>query len=416
MSDVPSLGRAGDWFSRAARRGLHERLARIHTGQLDLVDAEASTSFGPGGMAATIRVHDPAFYRAVALRGALGAAEAYMDRHWSSDDLTGVIRILAINRDAFHGLGEGTARWAELPLRVWHWLHRNSPSGSRRNIAAHYDLGNEFFELFLDPTLTYSCGIFERPDMTMEEASIAKYDRACRKLGLSPKDHVLEIGSGWGGFAIHAAGRYGCRVTGVTISREQHELAQRRVAEAGLSEQVEIRFQDYRDISERFDKLVSIEMIEAVGADHLDGFFRVCSDRLAPDGAMLLQAITTQERDYETSRRSVDFVKRYIFPGGQLVSVGAISRALAAATDLRFGHLEDLTPFYAETLKRWRSRMFENLAEIRALGLPDRFLAMWEYYLCYCEGAFQEREIGVVQVVLEKPRARRAPILGDLPA
>jgi cyclopropane-fatty-acyl-phospholipid synthase len=250
----------------------------------------------------------------------------------------------------------------------------------------------------------------------MEEASIAKYERVCQKLDLGPKDHLLEIGSGWGGFAMHAASHYGCRVTSVTISREQLALARQRVTAAGLDDQVEIRFQDYRDIPERFDKLVSIEMIEAVGHRYLEDFFRVCSEKLTPEGSMLLQAIVVQERDYENSRRTVDFVKRYIFPGGQLVSVRAMSDAMGAATDLRFTHLEDITPFYAETLRRWRQRMTENLEAIRALGLPQHFLSMWEYYLCYCEGAFEEREIGAVQVVLDKPRSRRQPILAKLTA
>ena len=287
-------------------------------------------------------------------------------------------------------------------------------SGSRRNIAAHYDLGNEFFELFLDPTLTYSSGIFETPEATMEEASIAKYERLCQKLRIGPDDHVLEIGTGWGGFALHAAGRYGCRVTTTTISRRQYELASKRVDEAGLADRIEVLLEDYRDLSGSYDKLVSIEMIEAVGHEQLDTFFGVCGERLKPDGVMALQAITVPDKDFEAHARSVDFIKRYIFPGGELVSVGSVNAAASRATDLRLTHLEDLTPHYAETLRRWRTRMFQNLPRMRALGLDDRFLRMWEFYLCYCEGGFEERSIGLVQAVLEKSGARRAPVLGSL--
>jgi cyclopropane-fatty-acyl-phospholipid synthase len=308
----------------------------------------------------------------------------------------------------------GPARLARGARRVLHRLRRNTRAGARRNIRAHYDLGNEFFALFLDPGLTYSCAVFEKPEAGLEDAQTAKYDRICRKLRLAPGDRVLEIGSGWGGFALHAAGRYGCHVTTTTISRRQYELARERVAAAGLAERVCVLLEDYRELRGQHDKLVSIEMIEAVGADHLNDYFRACSERLSPDGAMALQAIVVEERHYASSRRNVDFVKRYVFPGGQLVSLGAICAALAAVTDLRVTHLEDITPHYAETLARWRARMSQNLDAMRALGIGDVFLRMWDYYLCYCEGAFRERANGVVQLVLEKPQARRPALLGGL--
>ncbi|MDE0887620.1 MAG: cyclopropane-fatty-acyl-phospholipid synthase, partial [Myxococcota bacterium] len=249
---------------------------------------------------------------------------------------------------------------------------------------------------------------------TMEEASIAKYERLCQKLRLGPDDHVLEIGTGWGGFALHAAGRHGCRVTTTTISRSQYELACKRVEEAGLEDRIEILLEDYRDLSGSYDKLVSIEMIEAVGHEQLETFFGVCGERLKPDGVMALQAITVPDQNLEAYTRSVDFIKRYIFPGGELVSVGAVNDAASRASDLRLTHLEDLTPHYAETLRRWRSRMFENLPRMHTLGLDDRFLRMWEFYLCYSEGGFEERSIGLVQAVLEKPDARRSSVLGRL--
>jgi cyclopropane-fatty-acyl-phospholipid synthase len=405
-------GRVDRW----ARRVVHQRLERIERGSLALVEAGCTRRFGDpeASLRATLFVRDPAFYRSVALRGVLGGAEAYMDGAWQADDLTAVVRILALERDAFAGLNAGWARLARPSLRLLHALRRNSRAGSRRNIAAHYDLGNEFFELFLDPTLTYSCGVFEREDASMEEASLAKYERVCRKLRLGPADHVLEIGTGWGGFALYAARRHGCRVTTTTISRRQVELARERVAASGLAGRVEVLFDDYRELRGRYDKLVSIEMIEAVGHEHFDDFFRVCSERLHRDGAMLLQAITVRDQDFEASTRSVEFIKRYVFPGGQCASVGAICDSVARATDMRLSHLEDLTPHYAETLRRWRSKMAANLDRVRALGLPGRFLRMWEFYLCYCEGGFQEREIGLVQALLEKPGSRRPPVLGRL--
>jgi cyclopropane-fatty-acyl-phospholipid synthase len=406
-------------IDRWARAAVFSRLRRAERGEIRLVEDLgdlACERFGTAGapLKATITVCDPAFYRSLALRGALGAAESYMDGDWRCDDLTSLIRIMALDREALQGLDRGASRLFKPMLRFLHELRSNNRRGSRRNIAAHYDLGNEFFSLFLDPTLTYSSGIFERHDMTMEEASVAKYDRVCRKLRLRSGDHVLEIGGGWGGFALHAARRYGCRVTTTTISREQCDLARERIAAARLEDRVEVQFEDYRDLRGRYDKIVSIEMIEAVGHRNLDTFFRVCGERLRSDGAMLLQAITVPDQNFETSKRSVDFIKRYIFPGGQLVSLGAISDAVAAATDLRVTHLEDIGPHYAETLARWRERMFESLERMRSLGLSERFLRMWEYYLCYCEGGFRERAIGAVQVLLEKPMCRQAPVLGHL--
>jgi cyclopropane-fatty-acyl-phospholipid synthase len=401
-SDVraPSSGFAG-----AARRAVHARLAGLERASLTLVEGGHTARFGDpaSDVAATVRIHDPAVYTALLLRGSLGGAEAYLDGLWDADDLVGAVRALARNRrslDALEGgLGPRLARAALLPL---HWLRRNSRRGSRRNIAAHYDLGNDFFRLFLDPTLTYSCGLFETPATALEDASTAKYERACRWLDLRAEDHVLEIGSGWGGFALHAAGRTGCRVTTTTISRQQYELARERVLAAGLGDRVDVRFADYRELNGRFDKLVSIEMIEAVGHANLPAYFRACNDRLRPGGAMFLQAITNPERDYAASLRNVDFIKRYVFPGGQLVSLGAICDAVARTGALQPTRLEDVTAHYAETLRHWRARMNENRAQMRALGLDERFLRLWEFYLAYCEGGFRERAIHTVQMKLER--------------
>jgi cyclopropane-fatty-acyl-phospholipid synthase len=294
---------------------------------------------------------------------------------------------------------------------------RLAPNGrhrSRRNVHSHYDLGNDFFEHFLDPTLTYSCGVFEREDSSLEEASIAKYDRLCRKLSLQASDHVLEIGTGWGGFALHAARHYGCRVTTTTLSDRQLEVARDRVRRAGLDDLVTVLHEDYRDLRGRFDKLVSIEMVEAVGRDYLGTYLGACAERLEPHGAMALQAITIDDRHYERAARTVDFIKRYVFPGGFLPSVTAIADAATRCSDLRVSHLEELTPHYAETLRRWRARFLTNRRKIRALGYGEELLRMWEFYLAYCEGGFEERHIGLVQMVLTKPGPDAAPACAAL--
>jgi cyclopropane-fatty-acyl-phospholipid synthase len=333
-----------------------------------------------------------------------------MRGEWTASDLTALLRMLARDAGVLAGFDGGLARAAEPVRRLLHWLRRNTRRGARRNVAAHYDLGNEFFSLFLDPTLTYSCGIFERAGTSMEEASRAKYDRLCRKLALEPGDHVLEIGTGWGGFCLHAASRYGSRVTSTTISAEQRALARERVEAAGLADRVTVLDRDYRDLEGRFDKLVSIEMIEAVGAEHLPAYFRACGERLTPAGRAAIQAIVIPDAHYERARRTVDFIKRYVFPGGHLPSVGALVDAAARASDLRLAHLEELTPHYAETLRRWRARFLANLDRIRALGYPEPFLRMWEYYLRYCEAGFEERTIGLVQLVFERPGCRGRPV------
>lgn len=397
-------------LQKTVRRAMLRRLERIEHGTLVIEDGGGRHHFGGrdrAGPAATVTVADPRFWMDMVFGGSIGAGESYMRGHWRCDDLTSAVRILVLNREVLASLDDG-AGWATQPLyRIVHWLQRNSRIGSRRNIAAHYDLGNDFFQLFLDPTMNYSCGIFPREDASMEEASLTKMDAICRKLDLSPRDHLLEVGTGWGGLAIHAASRYGCRVTTTTISRRQHELATARVAEAGLKDRVTLLLKDYRDLEGCYDKLVSIEMIEAVGHQYLDTYFAKCSSLLKPDGLMLLQAITIRDQLYAQAVKSVDFIKRYIFPGGFIPSVNAISESLTRATDMRLFHLQDIGPHYATTLRKWRERFFENIAEIRDLGYPESFVRMWEFYLCYCEGAFLERNIGDVQMLLAKPANRR---------
>ncbi len=420
MNEVVSVAEAGERTAdatlrqRLARGLLFKRLGGLRDGALTVVEGCERHRFGDvasdDSLQATIRVEDPRFYSRIALGGSLGAAEAYMDGLWLCDDLTALVRVMVRNRDALEGMERGLARLAAPLRRLVHFFDRNTMAGSRRNIAAHYDLGNEFFALFLDETMMYSCAVFERPDMSLAEASRAKLERICRKLELSPSDHVLEIGTGWGGFAIHAAARFGCRVTTATISQQQFELAQRRIAEAGLQDLITVVLRDYRALEGRFDKLVSIEMIEAVGHHYFDAFFRRCGELLKPDGMMLLQAITIADRHYRAARDSVDFIKRYIFPGSCIPSVTAMCESIARASDLRLFHLEDITAHYAITLRNWRSRFVEHIDRVRNLGYSKEFIRMWEFYLCYCEGGFLERYIGDVQMLLTKPRCRRPPI------
>ncbi|HKC47461.1 MAG TPA: cyclopropane-fatty-acyl-phospholipid synthase family protein [Gemmatimonadales bacterium] len=393
---------------RLARRLLHARFARLTEGRLTIAEGAGRVSFGPGNAGApdaALTVRDPRFYWGVLLGGHLGAVETYLDGWWETSDLTAVVRLMVQNRAVLDSFEGGLARLAQPIRRAWHAMRHNTRAGSRRNIAAHYDLGNEFFAAFLDDTLTYSCGIFERPDMSLREASIAKYDRLCRKLSLAPEDHVMEIGTGWGGFALHAATTYGCHVTTTTISREQHRLASERVKSAGLENRITVLLRDYRDLEGRFDKLVSIEMIEAVGHRFYRGFFRKCTDLLKPGGQMALQAITIDPQHYHQARREVDFIKRYIFPGANIPSVPVLRHAAEQRAGLSLLHLEDITPHYAETLKRWRENFLARWDRLRALGFSEEFRRLWEFYFCYCEGGFRERFLGDVQMVF----ARSAP-------
>ena len=405
-------------IERFARRAVLARLAGIKRGRIAIEDGDESISFGEeissADLRATIRVLDQRFYSDLALGGSMGAGEAYMAGSWTTDDLTALVQIMIRNRDVMEGMDGGLARLASPARRLLHYFNRNTRAGSQRNIAAHYDLGNEFFELILDPTLMYSCAIFLRPDSTLEEAAVAKVDRICRKLDLRAHDHLLEIGTGWGGFAIHAAKNYGCRVTTTTISRAQHNYAVKKIAGQGLGDRITVLFKDYRDLSGQFDKAVSIEMIEAVGHQFVDSYFRKCGELLKPDGVMLLQAITIADQFYESAVRNVDFIKKYIFPGSFIPSVTSLCNSITRASNLRLFHLEDITPNYAETLKNWRLRMFQNIERVRALGYPEEFIRMWEFYLSYCEGGFRERYIGDVQMLLTKPESRIPPILPPL--
>ena len=402
-------------LSTLARRALTARLAELRHGRLILREGATVSSWGdPLATPIEMVVLDPRFYSAAAFGGAVGAGEAYADGWWTTDDLTGIVRLLLRNRDALDGLETGWARLVQPARRLLHAINRNTRRGARRNIGAHYDLGNAFFELILDDTLTYSCALFERPGASLRDASVAKYERMAALLDLQPHDHVVEIGTGWGGFAIHAASRHGCRVTTTTISEEQYQLATRRVAEAGLAGRVTVVRQDYRDLRGRYDKLVSIEMIEAVGHEHFETFFARCAALLAPHGRAAIQAITIDDARYEAARREVDFINRHIFPGSCLPS-RSVLRAAAAAAGLDLVQADEIGPHYAETLRRWRENMQANRDRIAALGMGERFQRLWEFYFCYCEGGFLERAIGTAQLVFARSEAGLVAPLGAPP-
>jgi cyclopropane-fatty-acyl-phospholipid synthase len=367
---------------------------------------DALTFHSPRGLVTGVRSVLDAVVRHGAL--ALGAGEAYMKGHWTCDDLPSLARILVRNVSTLDAMETGPARLARRAAeRVTAIARRNTRGGSRRNIAQHYDLSNDFFRLFLDESMMYSSAFYEREDASLEEAQIAKLDRVCRKLDLKAGDHLLEIGTGWGALAIHAARVYGCRVTTTTISAEQHRLSSERVVAAGLEDRIEVLLRDYRDIEGQYDKLVSIEMIEAVGHEYLDDYFRVCGERLAPDGVMLLQAITIADQHQEKHRASVDFIKAYIFPGSCLPSVTSMVSSATRSSDLRLADLEDLTPSYARTLRVWRDRFMGRVEDVRRLGFGPDFIRMWEYYLAYCEGGFEEGYLGCVHAAFTKPAAGR---------
>lgn len=404
-------------LDRMAKHAVMRRLRGISSGSLVIHDHGEAHQFGSlerDGLHATIVVNHPSFYRQIAFGGTIGAGEAYMAGHFECNDLTAAVQLLLRNRDVLDGMDENATRVAAPLHKIFHWLHHNTRSGSRRNIAAHYDLGNELFALFLDESMMYSSAIFPRPDASLHEASLAKLDRICRKLDLTPQDHVLEIGTGWGGFAVHAAKHYGCQVTTTTISKQQYEVANRRIVEAGLADRITVLLKDYRDLNGSYDKLVSIEMIEAIGHQYLNTYFEKCSGLIKPDGMLLLQAITIADQRYEAAKRSVDFIQRYIFPGSFIPSVSAMVQAAAHYTDMRLFHLEDIGSHYATTLHHWRERFRKNLSRVCELGYGNEFIRMWEFYFCYCEGGFLERAIGDAQLLFIKPGCRRAPIIPPL--
>jgi cyclopropane-fatty-acyl-phospholipid synthase len=396
---------------KLARKAVIKQLGAIKHGQITLHDGEQRWTFGTVTdtcpLLVDVRILHPDCYLDTAFGGDTGVGESYMKGHWSCSNLTHLVRIFVVNRDALTALDFGYFAKMTMPLKnLLHRMNKNSKKGSGRNIQAHYDIGNELFELFLDNNMMYSSAIYPHTGATLEEASEYKLDVICRKLDLQASDHLLEIGAGWGGLAIHAASRYGCRVTTTTISKEQFQLASERIKNAGLGDRITVLLQDYRDLQGEYDKLVSVEMIEAVGHQYFGVYFNKCSQLLKQNGLMLLQTITIADQLYESTRRTVDFIRRYIFPGGCLPSVHIIMRHIADNTDMQLRHMDEFGEHYARTLAEWRERFFRQIEQVKALGYPESFVNMWEYYLCYCEGGFLEKSIGVTQMLFGKPQNR----------
>jgi len=389
-----------------ARAGVGTVLGRVRSGRVDVVEDGRERSFGPpdAELTATVRINDPAAWRDP-LRGSIGLGEGYVDGRWETDDLVSLIRIAARELRQMDGLRGAIAR----PRGLWHRVRRlvpeNTRAGARHNISAHYDLGNDLFAAFLDERMMYSCAYFPDAAASLEQAQLAKLDRICDRLRLGPDNHLLEIGTGWGGMAIHAARRTGCRVTTTTISREQYELARRRVREAGLEDQVTVLLQDYRDLGGRYDRLVSVEMIEAVGWQYFDDYFRRCDQLLDDDGLMLLQAITIDDRIYGVEKAARSFANTHVFPGGCLPSEGLIAGCLERVTSMRQVWLDDITAHYPPTLAEWRRRFFAAWERLRSRGYDERFRRLWDFYLSSSEAGFRERRIGDVQALFAKPGA-----------
>lgn len=408
-------------FAGFARRILFSQLKKLSKGCIVIIeqgkDASASESFHFGealkqgdDLYAEMHVHDSTCYADIVTGGSIGAAEAYMTGDWTTPDLTMMMRVMVKNMAVLDQMDSGLVTLSRPVLKWFHRLNENTEKGSRRNIAAHYDLGNDFFQLFLDSSMMYSSGIFPSQQATMAEASETKLRRICDKLQLNANDKVIEIGTGWGGFALFAAQHYGCHVTTTTISQQQYLLAKARVEEAGLQDKITLLTEDYRNLKGQYDKLVSIEMIEAVGWEYYDTFFSTCSDLLKPSGSMLIQAITIEDQRYERAKRDVDFIKKYIFPGSCIPSINALSTAAMNSSDLRLIHLDDFAQHYARTLKAWAVALQENIEQARAQGYSEDFLRMWFFYLSYCEGGFAERAIGVSHMVYAKPDCRNEQI------
>jgi cyclopropane-fatty-acyl-phospholipid synthase len=404
-------------IDKVARKIIFSHFNRIKEGEITVIENSAHITFGEitanFPVKATIEVQNPKMYLDIVAKGLNGSADAFIKGWWTCDNLTNLVRIFTRNRDAANQFESGIANLAIWIMKLSHSCRRNNLKESLRNIHAHYDLGNDFFSTFLDDTRMYSCAIFSKPESSLHEASITKIDRICKKLNLSPADHLLEIGTGWGGFALHAAKHYGCRVTSTTISKEQFVFTENLIKENGLQNQVTILKKDFRQLDGQFDKLVSIEMIEAVGYKLYKTFFQKCSQLLKPEGLLVIQAITITDNLFEESKDFIDFIKQYIFPGSCIPSITALCTA-ATSSDIKLFHLEDITPHYARTLKEWRINFLKNNKQVKDLGFTNAFIRMWLFYLCYCEGGFIERQIGNVQMVFTKPLCRRDPILPAL--
>lgn len=396
------------WFDRLCRKFTLNFLSQLRHGSITVIEAGEAQQFGDADaeLKTTITVTDPAFYQKLVLAGSVGGGEAYIHGFWRCDNLTALVQIFARNLDVLDKMDSTWARLSRPMLKLLNFRNRNTISQSRRNIAAHYDLGNAMYQLFLDPSMMYSSAVYPTADSTLEQAQQHKLQQICERLQLKASDHLLEIGTGWGSMAIYAAQHYGCKVTTTTISQQQYDYTKARIAELGLQDKITLLFEDYRLLTGTYDKLVSIEMIEAVGDDFLDNYFEKCSSLLKPDGIMVLQAITMVDHRYQQYVREVDFIKRYIFPGGCLPSISRMASAVANKTDLVIRQVQDIGFDYARTLKDWCDNFMTQRDAVHQLGYDDNFIRLWHFYLCYCEGGFRERATSAVHLVLSKPQNR----------
>ena len=390
-----------------------KRLEHLSNAFLTINSPEQVYEFGDQNSAlkAVITLHNDNFFTEVAFQGSVGAAESYVAGDWDCDDLTHLVQVFVRNRDLLDAMEGGSAKIKNLLLKVGHFFNKNTMQGSRKNIAGHYDLGNDLFEQFLDSRMMYSSAIYASSDEALEVASERKLRTICEKLALKPDDHVIEIGTGWGGFAIYAAEHCGCRITTTTISEQQHAYTAQLIKTKGLEKQITLLKKDYRLLTGQFDKLVSIEMIEAVGHQYLPTYLQKCNDLLKPEGLALIQAITIEDHRYKMALNSVDFIKKYIFPGSFIPSVGVILSVNAKNTDMKLINLEDFGDSYAYTLRDWQTAFNANIEAIEQAGYGTDFQRMWRFYFSYCEGGFIERAISDVHLLLAKPKNRRGALL-----
>lgn len=400
VTSIPMM----DQFSKKL---LCRQLKNIKYGTLTLIDQDDVRTFGEGErLNVTLNVKNSNFYTRTLFGGSIGNVESYVDKDWDCSNLTDLVRLFVKNRDVVQSIDGSLVNFLAPFQKIFHGFKTNTLEGSRKNIRSHYDMGNDFFKLFLDSQLMYSCAMFDSKTTTLEDASLKKIQTTCEKLDLKETDHLLEIGTGWGGLAIYAATHYRCRVTTTTISKEQYDYTRERVKLLGLESSINVLFEDYRKLQGAYDKLVSIEMIEAVGLDNLNTYFEVCSRLVKPNGMMLLQSITIRDQYYENAKNSVDFIQRHIFPGSGIPSVNSILASINNVTDFAMIHQQDYAEDYAQTLKLWSGKFNNNIKQVLDLGYPEFLPRLWHYYFAYCEGGFRERAIGLSQIILTKPNYR----------
>ena len=408
LADQVASSKNSTFLSSIFKKGVMNKFKHLQYGSIKILEGDEVLSFGDLGSndKVTVTIHSNEFYVFLGSGGVTGVAEAYMAGYWTADNLVLLLQIVLKNKKILLSLDSGFAKLISPINKLIHWSKQNTLKGSKQNILAHYDLSNDFYKLWLDPTMTYSCGYFNNDSVSLEQASIEKIDRICRKLKLNENDHILEIGTGWGSFSLYAAKQYGCTIDTVTISDAQYEYASGKIESSGLGSKINIFNKDYRKIEGQYDKIVSIEMIEAVGHQFIPEYFSKISSLLKEDGLLAIQGITYNDQNFEQYKNSVDFIKKYIFPGSCLISVAQISDVIKEYTDLAIVDMEDITKHYAETLNRWKVNFMNVIPEVKKMGFSEAFIKMWEFYFVFCEAGFLERNIGDVQLVFSKSGAR----------